>query len=984
MTISTQARTAGPFACNGATTVFPFNYKVFAASDVVVVLRIDSTGTEVTLVLGVDYTVTLNANQNTSPGGTVTTLTAFPTGQTITLTSAVPYLQPTDLTNQGGFYPSVINAALDRLTIFAQQVLGVANRALKFPLSDGNLNGTLPGKDQRKGTVLAFDTTTGLPVAGPNIASLGTVSEGIEAINTVATNIDDVNSVADNIDEVIDFNARYLGPKTNDPTTRNDGSALQEGDLYFNNNTDRLRAYTGVRWSEANSGSVTVQQFVGDGTTTSFQMNIAPDNENLVQVFIGGVYQSKTEYDLTGTNADILTFTVAPPTGLTIEAVTFSVLPLGVVDDTQVQMTGGGTLNQLGDTDSSLLVGGISASVLAKTANAFATFAALKAGVVSSMTVARTKQHTSGGVGAVTYVQDGTTGTAGSGDEAKFFDATGKGWRLSDENGFVSVHQLGGSTAVGADLTAAINKAVSGGYKHITIKQTYFVLSGNINLNGATLYGNRTTFGGGYITGGQLNDVSRTSQKSPVRGGQNYQIVATRAKTKLMFKQATMPNGSTTPNNEIYSIISPSSYGGIARFVLTNGVGGSSSADAGAPFDRLRPVQSFIYDGGVALKMDTSAQSAGVTTFATDLIGKVLPRVTGTKFSNRASTVLQGKTVPAGDYVEFSVPCDVMPFGNVAVYAQAGASSSVTITVNGVAKAPVSAVSASGQSEVRLFPLDFDIGLIDTNFTVRVANTGASNVVVIGMNLYNIDKLRDGDSIRPGYVDSVYLSNEKAMLLVNGLGASIDSVIKQGTVFYGSYHGGDTGSQCRTVMSTNQHLKNVDHKTTTNPTPSNTIAVGEVYLCNCINSRYTGTLNTSPTVSVWINFDFSVDGGCDVRGTYYAPSDFTVQTIFGGMHGTDPALNRIVNFDFPGTGTTYEYPLNRVPFLQFSNDNRHMAVIPQTFELDNARSGITVADLSGGNYKKFYYCIAEEQDTLIRVSQPLTFGCLYLYGKSIV
>ncbi len=351
MTISTQARSAGPFTCNGATTVFPFTYKVFAASDVVVVLRITATGDEVKLVLGVDYNVALNADQNTSPGGTVTTLTAFPAGQTITLTSAVPYLQPTDLANQGGFYPSVINAALDRLTIFAQQVLGIANRALKFPISDGNLDATVPGKDQRKGRVLAFHETTGLPVAGPSIADTGSVAGSVAAIETVASNIADVNTVADNVTEVVDFNARYQGPKTNDPTTRNNGDALQEGDLYFNTATDRLRVFTGVRWSEANTGSVSVQRFTGNGSTVSFQLNVSPDNENVVQVFIGGVYQSKTEYDLTGANADVLTFTAAPPNGAAIEAVTFSILPLGVVDANQVQMPGGGTLADLAPVD---------------------------------------------------------------------------------------------------------------------------------------------------------------------------------------------------------------------------------------------------------------------------------------------------------------------------------------------------------------------------------------------------------------------------------------------------------------------------------------------------------------------------------------------------------------------------------------------------------------------------------------------------------
>lgn len=348
MTISSQARTAGPFACNGSTTVFPFAFKVFSASDVAVVLRTDATGVETTLVLTVDYTVSLNANQDTNPGGSVTTVGAYAAGITLTLTSKVQYLQPTDLTNQGGFYPKVITTALDRLTIFSQQLLNIATRSLRFPISDGNLDGTLPGKDQRKGKVLAFHETTGLPVSGPSIADTSTVAGNTAAIATVAANIADVNTVADYAVDVANFNATYQGAKAADPTTRNDGSPLQEGDLYFNTNTDRLRVFTGSSWSEGNAGSVAVQRFTGDGTTVSFQLNTAPDNENVVQVFIGGVYQSKTEYDLTGAGSDILTFTAAPPAGAAIEVVTFSVLPLGVVDASQVRMPGGGTLDQAG------------------------------------------------------------------------------------------------------------------------------------------------------------------------------------------------------------------------------------------------------------------------------------------------------------------------------------------------------------------------------------------------------------------------------------------------------------------------------------------------------------------------------------------------------------------------------------------------------------------------------------------------------------
>lgn len=134
MTISSQSRKAGPFTGNGSTTSFPFAFKVFQASDVYVV-RANTAGVESVLTSGTDYIVTLNANQNSNPGGTVTLTSALATNFKLVITSAVPNLQPVDITNNGGFYPKVINDALDRVTIMAQQIAQEASRGVKVPIT---------------------------------------------------------------------------------------------------------------------------------------------------------------------------------------------------------------------------------------------------------------------------------------------------------------------------------------------------------------------------------------------------------------------------------------------------------------------------------------------------------------------------------------------------------------------------------------------------------------------------------------------------------------------------------------------------------------------------------------------------------------------------------------------------------------------------------------------------------------------------------
>lgn len=135
MTINSTTRKAGPFVGNGTVSAFPFGFKVFQASDLFVVRLNVSAAVEQTLVLNSDYSVTLNPDQNSNPGGVVTLSSALANGYTLTLTSDVPDTQPTDLTNQGGFYPEVINDALDRATIQIQQLQEETDRTITAPIS---------------------------------------------------------------------------------------------------------------------------------------------------------------------------------------------------------------------------------------------------------------------------------------------------------------------------------------------------------------------------------------------------------------------------------------------------------------------------------------------------------------------------------------------------------------------------------------------------------------------------------------------------------------------------------------------------------------------------------------------------------------------------------------------------------------------------------------------------------------------------------
>lgn len=181
MTISSTNRRAGPYSGNSSQTAFPFSFKVFEAADMLVVKVEVATNIETTLTLTTDYTVALNADQNSNAGGTINLVTALPTGYNMVISSKVAYLQETDLTNQGGFYPEVITDALDRLTIEAQQLKEGLDRAAQLPITSSADAAALVADIER---------------IASSADNLDTVATNITAVNTVATNITNINTVA--------------------------------------------------------------------------------------------------------------------------------------------------------------------------------------------------------------------------------------------------------------------------------------------------------------------------------------------------------------------------------------------------------------------------------------------------------------------------------------------------------------------------------------------------------------------------------------------------------------------------------------------------------------------------------------------------------------------------------------------------------------------------------------------------------------------
>jgi len=165
MTINSTTRKTNALVGNGNTATYPFAFKVFTDADVVVKKLETATSIETTLTLGLNnnYIVTLNEDQNSNPGGSITLKSGgnnqnLASGFSIVITSAVEPLQGTDLTNQGGFFPEVINDALDKATVLHQQQQDELDRSIKFSLTNtiGSLEIT-ENAAARKNRVLGFD-----------------------------------------------------------------------------------------------------------------------------------------------------------------------------------------------------------------------------------------------------------------------------------------------------------------------------------------------------------------------------------------------------------------------------------------------------------------------------------------------------------------------------------------------------------------------------------------------------------------------------------------------------------------------------------------------------------------------------------------------------------------------------------------------------------------------------------------------------------
>ena len=90
-----------------------------------------------------------------------------------------------------------------------------------------------------------------------DITATAAVDAEIAALAAIAS---DITNVSDNISDLSNYADTYYGPKSSEPTTRNDASAMQPGDLYYDTSdalpaNHHIRSYNGTVWGTAYSSS---------------------------------------------------------------------------------------------------------------------------------------------------------------------------------------------------------------------------------------------------------------------------------------------------------------------------------------------------------------------------------------------------------------------------------------------------------------------------------------------------------------------------------------------------------------------------------------------------------------------------------------------------------------------------------------------------------------------------------------------------------
>tara|TARA_B100001287_G_scaffold127058_1_gene107148 strand:- start:880 stop:2991 length:2112 start_codon:yes stop_codon:yes gene_type:complete len=202
--------------------------------------------------------------------GSITLVTGATAGDVIVITRDVTLERTTDFPTSGPFQVASLNTELDKVVAMIADMKDLADRGLRLSDSDTSATLVLANKDTRKGTVLAFNETTGAVEVGPTIADTNTIAQIKADIalladiqdGTVATNaITTVSSISPNVTTVAGISSQVttVSGLSSQVTTvaANDSNITTVAGQTTNmqNVTDNLTAIQNAATNAANAAS---------------------------------------------------------------------------------------------------------------------------------------------------------------------------------------------------------------------------------------------------------------------------------------------------------------------------------------------------------------------------------------------------------------------------------------------------------------------------------------------------------------------------------------------------------------------------------------------------------------------------------------------------------------------------------------------------------------------------------------------------------
>lgn len=183
------------YDCNGSVTQFAFTFGVNETSEVKVVYT-TSAGTETTLTETTNYSVSCT-NNDCSSGGTVTTVSTYASGTTITVLRNVPLTQESDFTEGMATLYETFEDGLDKNIRIDQQQQEEINRSPKLAKASSYAGNIYTFPDPQSGRVIGWnsdaDDLTSYAINGDSVDVVSIANIG-DYGNNIATAVSSIGS----------------------------------------------------------------------------------------------------------------------------------------------------------------------------------------------------------------------------------------------------------------------------------------------------------------------------------------------------------------------------------------------------------------------------------------------------------------------------------------------------------------------------------------------------------------------------------------------------------------------------------------------------------------------------------------------------------------------------------------------------------------------------------------------------------------------